>query len=126
MLAEALALCLIIFLMILFVFYYICSRTFWSSLGGACLIALIVLVVLYPPLLLIAERASWKTVLYCVLLFIFVFIILMYIIVAIVKDRRECHRSKCDVETNTIDYDRDEGALRTAPGGVWEHLAPVV
>ena len=101
MLPEALALCLVIFLMILFVFFYVCNRTFFSALAGGCLIALIVLIVAYPPFLLIAEEASWKTILYCVLIFIFIFIILIYIIVSIIKDRRNCDcptRTSCDSE----------------------------
>lgn len=97
MLAEALALCLIMFLAILFIFYYIGGRTFWSSLAGASLIALIVLVVSYPPLILIAEKPSWKCVLYGVLICIFVFILFLYIIASIIKDKRafqECTTSK--------------------------------
>lgn len=90
MLPEALALCLVIFLMILFIFFYVCNRTFFGAFAGACLIALVVLIVAYPPFLLIAEEASWKTILYCVLIFIFIFILLIYLIVAIIKDRRNC------------------------------------
>lgn len=90
MLPEALALCLVIFLMILFIFFYVCNRTFFGAFAGACLIALIVLIVAYPPFLLIAEEASWKTILYCVLIFIFIFILLIYLIVSIIKDRRNC------------------------------------
>jgi hypothetical protein len=58
MLAESLALCSIVFLAIIFVFYYIGGRTFWASIAGASLIALIVLVINYLPLILIAEEPS--------------------------------------------------------------------
>ncbi|CAH6421219.1 Hypothetical protein POVR2_LOCUS310 [uncultured virus] len=97
MLAADLVICLVIFLLILFVLFYFCERTFWSSLAGACFVALIVLVVCYPPLLLISEKASWKTILYCVLIFIFLFIIFMYILTSIIKDRRRC-RTECNAD----------------------------
>jgi hypothetical protein len=99
MLAESLALCLIVFLAIIFVFYYIGGRTFWASLAGASLIALIVLVINYPPLILIAEEPSWKCILYGVLIFVFIFILFLYIIGSIIRDGRYPMKNDCCVTT---------------------------
>src|SRR5271166_1927593 len=98
MLTEALIICLIVFLIILLCFYIAGRITFWSSLAIASLISLILLVLIYPPICLIAEKYSTCCLIYVVLILFFLIIIFFYILTKALVDYRGrcCH---CGAET---------------------------
>lgn len=85
---AALLICMMIFLIILFVFYYFARVTFWSALAVACLFTIIFLILLYLPVLLLAEKTSWQTLLYGLIIILSLVYLFFYILVMAITDNR--------------------------------------
>jgi hypothetical protein len=106
-LEAALLICMIIFIIILFVFYYFARVTFWSSLAVACLFTIIFLMLLYLPVLLLAEKTSWQTLLYGLIIVLSLVYLFFYILVMGVTDYRcvgevRHHASRCSGEGGEV------------------------
>ena len=87
MLAEIILFCLVIFLILFFVFLCFASIAIWSSLALALTFMLIILVIRYPPTLLISEVPSSMCTLYTIIIAVTLLVLFFYILAKCMQDR---------------------------------------
>lgn len=87
MLAEIILFCLVIFLVLFFVFLCFASMAIWSSLTLSLVFMVIVLIIRYPPTLLISELPSSMCTLYTMIIAIALLVAFFYILSKCIQDR---------------------------------------
>lgn len=87
MLAEIILFCLVIFLVLFFVFLCFALMAIWSALALSLMFMLIVLVVRYPPTLLISEVPSSMCTLYTIIIAFALVILFLYVLSKCMQDR---------------------------------------
>jgi len=89
-LTSALFVSLLIFIFILMFAYGWANIRFWSSLALASILSLVILLLLYPVYMLVAEKSCWEVVLYGLLILFFVVTTILYVFSMSVRDRKKC------------------------------------
>ena len=97
MLSEIILFCLIVFLVLFFTFLCIAAMAPWSALALSLMLALIVLIVRYPPTLLISEVPSSMCTLYYMICGIVLIILFFYILSRCMQDRAGKCGGGCNV-----------------------------
>ena len=97
MLEGVLLFCLILFVILVVVAYFFGYIRLFSSIAISAIVTLIVLMLAYPPMLLISEKPSFAAALYPTLALTLFVIVLLFVVYAACRDKRDVisTESKC-------------------------------
>lgn len=88
LLIYALLIYFVVLIIAFALFYWVGRICLWSAVAMSVTLSLIIMMLCYPPLMLIAEAPGWEVILYGVIILITIIIIIFYIFSKGLMDRR--------------------------------------